>query len=143
MTIKSILPVALLLFISCSKKNDVPASPEKLLTQGVWILSSIGMDNNYNDVIDEAEENILDCEKDNRYSFFPNGDGLIEEGALDCGTGATEVPFTWKLVNDNTAIEFNLSLTHILQLTKNQLVIYHELNIGSSRPLRLIMSFHH
>lgn len=143
MITKFILAVVFLTFLSCTKKSDEPGSTTLLLTQKTWILASIGTDHNHNGIIDGHEESIRDCEKDNRYTFYTDGNGLMEDGILECGNGITEMPFTWKLVVNNTAIDFTISVAKILRLTEDELVIYHELSQGNATPLRFMTAFRH
>lgn len=96
MFLKFILSAILAVTLSC-KKNDVLKPATELLTQKSWTLASYGYDHNANGLIDASEESIRDCEKDNKYSFTIDRNGLYEDNNLSCGNGISEMPFTWRL----------------------------------------------
>ncbi|HKZ67167.1 MAG TPA: hypothetical protein VJ111_12450 [Chitinophagaceae bacterium] len=100
-------------------------SATELLTQKSWTLLSYGYDHNANGLIDASEESIRDCEKDNRYSFAIDGNGLFEDNSLSCGNGIAEMPFTWRLIKDET-LDFLYAVAKISRLDEVQLIIYHE-----------------
>jgi hypothetical protein len=125
MLLPLILSGILAVTVSC-KKNYASESATELLTQKIWTLVSYGYDYNANWVIDASEESIRDCEKDNRYSFTIDGNGLYEDNSLSCGNGISELPFTWKLINGDTTLDFIFGLVKMSRLDDEQLIIYHE-----------------
>ncbi len=141
MLLKIFIPFLFTLLHGCSK-NDLAVKPAAvLLTQQSWILSSHGIDHNQNDRIEPSEENIQDCEKDNLYHFFMNGSGHWEENSLQCGTGVSEMPFNWKLINHDTEIDFTVSVAKILILAESEFAIYHEIDQVNGKPLKQITFF--
>jgi len=122
MFLKLVLSAILAVAFSC-KKDIEKKSATELLTQKTWTLVSYGYDHNANGIIDAAEESIRDCDKDNKYSFNTNGTGLFEDNILSCGNGISEMPFTWKFINNETTIDFLTGIVKILRLNDGQLVI--------------------
>lgn len=142
MVSKILMIILLALFINCRKKDNFPNRSE-LLTRAPWVLSNYGFDENKNGIIDENENNIADCEKDNLYHFYQNGTGIFEENRLSCLTGITELPFTWKLTDNDSALDLHYVEVKISVLTIDQLVIYHDKIMGSDRSMRYIQVFTH
>ncbi len=141
MLLKILTPFLFTFLHGCSK-NDLAVKPaDRLLTRASWILNSHGIDDNQNDRIDPSEENIQDCEKDNQYHFFMDGKGLWEENSLQCGTGILEMPFSWKLKNNDTEIDFTVSVAKILILAENEFAIYYEVGQVNGKPLKYISIF--
>jgi hypothetical protein len=103
-----------------------PKSAAQLLTQKTWKMVSHGIDHNKNNAIDGDEDLVMECEKDNRYTFKMDGSALFQDNINICGDGITELPFTWKLINNNTALDFDHGISQIQKLNENELVIYHE-----------------
>ena len=120
-----------------------PKPAAQLLTQKAWILTSTGVDENRNGLIDAIEESICECEKDNCYKFNVNGTGLVEESSLECGNGVLEMPFCWRLVNNDTAIDCNNAHFKILRLSEDELIIYQEISGEKIQPLKIISRFRH
>lgn len=134
------------LILSCKKENSnshEPATATILLTQKSWTLASYGYDHNANGLIDASEESIRDCEKDNRYSFIIGGNGLYEDNILSCGNGISEMPFTWRLINNETTLDFLSAAVQISRLNEVQLIIYHDTMDANGQSLRYIQIFRH
>ena len=128
---------------ACEKEITQTAKPAaELLTQKEWILSSYGYDENKNGIIDQSEENIKDCEKDNSYAFKEDGSGNIFDNELNCGNGVSDHSFNWQFINNETGLDFVFGKTDILLLNENEFIIYHDTNYGS-QVLRFIMRFRH
>lgn len=143
MILKLLLPAVFAMASGCSKDKDEPKSAEQLLTRRAWKLVSLGLDENYNNMIDPSEESIRECDLDNIYHFFPNGTGVWEDKGVTCGTGVTESPFTWKLVNNNTAIDFLNGVAKIYKLTEDELWIYFEIEVVNNEPLKVFTIYRH
>ena len=142
MRLKLSMIVMLILFIRC-RAETATVSPVELLTRLPWILSSYGVDENENGMIDTIEESIADCEKYNLYHFYKNGTGVFWENQLNCATGITDLAFTWKLVNNNSSLDFHFVLAGIQRLTVDELIICHDEPIGNNRSMRYILVFRH
>lgn len=136
MILRLVLSVLLAISLSC-KKKDVEKSATQLLTQKAWTLVSYGYDHNANGIIDATEESIRDCDKDNKYSFNTDGTGSYEDNTLSCGNGISEMPFTWKLINKETTIDFLTGIVTILKLNNEQLIISHNANSGTPRYMEI------
>jgi len=142
MFLKFILSAILAVTLSC-KKNDALKPATELLTQKSWTLVSYGYDHNANGLIDASEESIQDCEKDNRYSFAIEGNGLFEDNSLSCGNGIAEMPFTWRLINDETTLDFLFGIAKISRLDSEQLIIYNDTGDTGGQSIRYIQIFRH
>lgn len=141
MILRFVLLILLAVSLSC-KKKDVEKSTTQLLTQKTWTLVSYGYDHNANGIIDAAEETIRDCDKDNSYTFSTDGTGVFDDNTLTCGNGISEMPFTWKLINNETTIDFLTGMVTILRLNDEQLIISHHVSAGLESP-RYIETFKH
>lgn len=140
------LLVIVTLTLSCKKENSNshdPVTASILLTKKTWALASYGYDHNANGLIDASEESIRDCEKDNRYSFNIGGNGLYEDNFLSCGTGISEMSFTWRLINNETRLDFLSAVVQIARLNEEQLIIYHDTMDANGQSLRYIQIFRH
>lgn len=84
-----------------------------------------------------------DCEKDNRYSFAIDGNGLFEDNSLSCGNGIAEMPFTWRLINDETTLDFLFAIAKISRLDSEQLIIYNDTRNVGGQSARYIQIFRH
>ena len=141
MFLNFILTAILAVTFSCKKDTDTKSATQ-LLTQKTWILVSYGYDHNANGMIDAAEESIRDCDKDNNYTFNTDGTGIVEDNALICGSGFSEMPFTWRLTNNETNIDFLTGIVTILRLREEQLIISYHKSTGALSP-RYIETFKH
>lgn len=141
MILKLVLPVLFVITFSCIKDTG-KKSATQLLTQKTWTLVSYGYDHEANGMIDAAEESISDCDKDNNYTFNPDGTGVVEVNTLICGNGISEMTFAWKLTNNETTIDFLSGISTIHRLSEEQLIISHYKNSGTQSP-RYIETFKH
>lgn len=142
MFLKYTLPVIIAVTLSFKKKEAAESATE-LLTQKPWILVSYGFDENANGIIDASEESICDCEKDNNYNFNRDGTGVYEENTLSCANGISEMPFTWKLINDETSLDFLFGRAKISWLTSEQLIILYDITDIKKQSARYIQIFKH
>lgn len=134
------------LTVSCKKENNnshEPATATIMLTQKSWTLASYGYDHNADGIINASEESIRECEKDNRYSFIIGGNGLYEDNILSCGNGISEMPFTWRLINNETTLDFLSVTVQIARLNETQLIIYYDTMDANGQSLRYIQIFRH
>lgn len=132
MYFKLIITAFIAISIGCKKDKEElviqpqPKSVAELLTQKTWKLVSHGVDHNNNNTIDADEDLTRDCEKDNLYIYKEDGNALFLDNILICGDGITEFPFIWKLIDNNTALDFTYSISKIQKLNEDEMSIYHE-----------------
>lgn len=141
-----ILSIAIMIItLSCKKEKDEikTTTVAELLTQKPWVLTSYGFDVNRNAQIDPAEESIEDCQKDNTWHYYADGTGLFDDNILSCATGIEKQPFTWKLVQGDTTLDFFYASPKILKIHSNEMVLYKELNDVEGKSLKLIFVFRH
>lgn len=121
--------VFLLLFFiltGCKKsnqQNDTMVNKEKLLTEKPWRLFSYGLDVNNNGLTDPSEEAIINCEKDNTYSFAPNGSGVVEENTELCPGKNALSSFQWSFTNNETELDFVHGFAVIIKLTGDSMML--------------------
>ena len=130
----ALLAITISSIMGCKKSvspNPYPNSPQEvtaktsseLLTEKPWRLLSYGFDSNKNGVVDNNEESIRDCDKDNTYIFNENGSGVVNENSLICNGNNPVNQFTWTLTNNDTVLDFYYGKAYVLQLTKEKMSI--------------------
>ncbi len=118
------LPVMLLLFSSCDKKDDIPKTKTELLTQASWRYKSASVGG-------IAYNNFAACQTDNILTFNASGNGVVDEGATKCNAGDPQTnPFTWSFQNGETLIQLSSPLftngdntVTLVSVTETQLVL--------------------
>lgn len=96
------------LLIACKKDKDQTRS--ELIASKAWKLADYGDDINSNGIIDPAESDLLNCEKDDSYTFTTGGNGTFDEGASKCdATDPQSYPYTWQLTDGDTKLNISVS----------------------------------
>jgi Lipocalin-like domain len=121
------LYVAAILFFSftaCKRETNTELipSPVLLLTDKQWILSGHGFDSDKNGRLDEFENIIRDCEKDNSYIFTPQGTGKYFDNSNTCGAGMSD-DFNWKFADNFSILEIDFEKLKILKLTATEMIL--------------------
>ena len=121
-----ILTAGLIVLAGCRKDKDEAPPAKKtntqLLTQKQWILSAAGFDDNKNGNVDETENTLTECQRDNIYTFNANGTGNISDNILVCNEHVNAT-FSWKLLNNDQEIEINSQPYVILHITEDNLLM--------------------
>jgi len=142
-----LIPISIFLFIicvSCNKEKDALNRNTALLIEKSWKFEIYGLDENNNGVIEEAENNMLDCETDDVYTFYANGGGAFKGGSIPCSMGETPViNFTWRLENNCTELAIFASPEKINQLDDNILEVYYMDVNSQGLPVKYIRRFKH
>ena len=146
-TITPKLIVSLLSFISfvaCNKENKILNRNTRLLIENRWKFEKYGLDENNNGLIEESENNMLPCEIDDTYAFFPNGGGFYQGGSEPCSLEETTIiNFTWRFENNCTELAIFAAPEKISQLDENILEVYYvDLN-SLGQPVKYIRRFKH
>ena len=129
---------------SCNKENDILNRNTALLIDKSWKFEIYGLDENNDGVIEAAENNMLDCETDDVYSFYANGGGAFKGGSNPCSMGETPViNFTWRLENNCTELAIFASPEKINQLDENILEVYYMDVNSHGLPVKYIRRFIH
>jgi hypothetical protein len=134
------------ILLSCKKENDTGSggrTATELLTLKPWILSSHGFDDNRNDKIDDAEESIEDCQRDNITHFYRDGKGLFDDHTISCGTGIDKESFTWVFTHAETRIDFLYDSVKVLRLTDRELILCKELVVSNNDRVKYIVTYKH
>lgn len=128
----SLCAIVCLLLNACKKEKDHP-EPEKkktfveLLTQQKWILAGYGFDDNNNKRIDDTENMIQDCQRDNSYEFFGDSTGVVKENEKVCDAGAPVTNFTWSLATGSKELILSFNPATIEHLDEVSLVLKHHI----------------
>ena len=138
-----ILLTGLMFFISCRNDNvnEEPQqkSPAQLLTQKQWLLTKAGFDDNNNGVVDDGENIIDNCQKDNVYLFNGTGSGSITDNGETCAPPTAPSEFSWKFLNENKELEISFQKYFIKQLNENDLIISPDLPLNRT----FILAYRH
>ncbi len=125
----------------CSKNNSSSSSStnaDSLIIQAAWKYDTSGVDLDEDGKIDHSDipDTVLKpCQKDNIFSFYRNGTGLIDEGATKCSAGDAQTDaMTWdftnndKVLNVTSATVLNGNL-NVLNLTATNMVLYKDTTV--------------
>jgi len=127
-----------------NKDKDVLNCNTALLIEKSWKFAIYGLDEYNNGVIEETENNILDCESDDVYTFYANGGGVLKGGTNPCGMGETPViNFNWRLENNCTELAILAAPKKINQLDENILEVYYMDVNSQGLPVKYIRKFIH
>lgn len=130
--------------ISCNKQVEIINQKTALLIHKSWKFEKYGLDENNNGMIEETENIMLACESDDTYTFFANGGGFYEGGALPCSQGETPIiNFTWRFENNATELAVFAAPEKINQLDEKILeVCYMDVN-SQGQLVKFIRRFQH
>jgi hypothetical protein len=115
-----------LLFGSCKKKeeNKEPTKTE-ILKMGQWKVTEVYVAKN-DTVIFDYYSQMLDCAKDNFYTFNANNSITSDEGASKCDESVEQVTTDGKWTLTNNDKTFTISDSKILPLSGDQ-----SMNVGT------------
>jgi len=111
---------------SCKKDRKQPqdlAGATEMLATKPWKLLSYGYDENKDGIVNNNEESIRDCEKDNTAIFNIEGSGMVMENVKICEGHEETSPFKWSLTNNNTELDFQYGIASIVKLSRDSLII--------------------
>ena len=129
---------------SCNKENDVLNRNTALLIDKSWKFEIYGLDENNDGIIEEAENNMLDCEADDVYTFYANGGGVFKGGTIPCSMGETPViNFNWRFENNSTELAIFAAPEKINLLDENILEVYYMDVNSQGLPVKYIRRFMH
>lgn len=144
-TLKKLLVVSLLAgFASCKKEGASPSPNTIFLTQQAWKFEVYGLDENNNGVIESTENDMQSCESDDAFTFYLNGTGVYQSGAVKCTVDdPTTLNLSWQFANNETELQIFTAPEKISVLDANTLeIFYQELN-SQGEPVKYIRRFHH
>ena len=143
------------IFASCSKDDSTDSEPTKkeLLTESAWKFNNAGIDANGDGTIDTAlpAGTIEDCDKDNTYTFLPDGTGTMDEGATKCDPlNPQTLPFNYSVNSDVTVMNFPDTVingisgdVNILLLNATNLKLQKSVEVGLPIPVSVIVELKH
>ena len=141
-TLSIFASMLLALTTGCQKKDSENAHTKnktELLTEKPWKLIAYGLDINSDNIIDPFENVIKDCEKDNTYTFSPNGRGIAAENSQICPGNDAINEFNWRFNNDESQLDFEYAFLLIGKLSMDSMILREDYN----GPGRLILSYTH
>ena len=117
---------------SCGKSNsNTGNSNVTLLTKSTWKFDTAGVDLDKNGTIDQEDNSLEPCFKDNTYVFNKDSTVVMDEGATKCNAADPQTSsYTWSISNSNPAVlksDVNPILAEGLKiktLTDTKLVVY-------------------
>jgi len=92
---------------SCSKNNSNSNynAQVTLLTKSTWKFDTAGVDLDKNGVIDQEDNSLEPCFKDNTYVFNKDSTVVMDEGATKCDVSDPQTSsYSWTLTNGNPAV---------------------------------------
>jgi hypothetical protein len=107
------LLISSLLYLACKKNGSSSPSKMTLITQASWKFDTAGLGNDSSGVIVTALPPglLLDCQKDNIFTFNSDGTGVDDEGPTKCNPASPQTtPFTWSFNANQNAIVSSDSL---------------------------------
>src|SRR6187399_1277233 len=130
--------------VSCNKENDALNRNTALLIDKSWKFEIYSLDENNDGIIEEAENNMLDCEADDVYTFYANGGGVFKGGTIPCSMGETPViNFNWRFENNSTELAIFAAPEKINLLDENILEVYYMDVNSQGQPVKYIRRFMH
>ena len=120
------IPIILLPLLSVmmmERPNDPVTEFIPLLTEKQWTLVRYGIDDNKNGSIDDFENDMAYCNRDDTYVFHTDGTGHYDDHTLSCGNGITDLSFQWNFTDDQTLKSLPTGAAHIEIITKDHLVL--------------------
>jgi hypothetical protein len=106
----------------CKKETHEPqvAKPKDLLTDGKWLLVRFGYDDDNSGAIEDYENLVMDCQKDNTIQYFTDGRGQTRDNQDVCQSPSGS-EFEWKFVDNEKAIEILFQRYDLQKLTRSEL----------------------
>jgi len=131
-------------FASCNKEGANPSPSAIFLTQQAWKFEIYGLDENNNGVIEASENAMQSCESDDAFTFYLNGTGIYQSGAVKCTVDdPTSLNLSWHFTNNETELQIFTAPEKISKLDETTLEIYYlELN-SQGQQVKYIRRFHH
>jgi hypothetical protein len=125
---KKTLTAAILIatFTTACKKNEGGKNETKtdILTKSAWTVDSRGVDTNMDMMLTGAENETMNCEKDNTYSFSANGTLIRNNGSLKCSSEPATETGSWQFYLNETKLDIFGNIYFIKTLTSNRLELY-------------------
>jgi hypothetical protein len=117
---------------SCGKSNsNNNNSNVTLLTKSTWKFDTAGIDGNKDGKIDQEDNSLESCFKDNTYVFNKDSTVVMDEGATKCNAADPQTSsYAWSITNTNPAVlksDVDPILAEglkILTLTDTKLTVY-------------------
>lgn len=122
-----VICLLLMAILACRKENKQPAIEKpstkvRLMTQKPWLLTGYGFDDNDNKQLEDPENMIQDCMRDNTYEFFADSTGLVKENLQLCNSGTPVTAFRWEFRGEQ-ALLVSGNAASIIKLDENHLVL--------------------
>ena len=133
-----------IIFMSCSKEEDIMTTKTILLVQKDWKVELHGLDENNNGIIEESENGMMACEADDIYTFNVNCTGVFNGGTVPCSLVEPQIiSFSWRFLNYGTELAVFAAPEKINRLDENYLEVYYMDENLSGQPVKYIRRFKH
>jgi len=135
---------SVIIFASCSKEEDIMARETAYLVREPWRFERHGLDENNNGIIEESENNMLDCETDDVFKFYNTCTGVFSAGTNACSLVEPDtINFEWRLLNNGTELGIFAAAEMINRLDENILEVYYMDEDTLGNPVKYIRRFRH
>jgi hypothetical protein len=140
----TIMLFTIIIFISCSKEDDLITHKTMLLSQKDWKFESYGLDENNNGIIEESENSMQACETDDVYTFHPDCTGIFSAGTMACSVDESPIiNFDWRFLNHGTELAIFAAPEMINRLDENYLEVYYMDQNLQGEAVKYIRRFRH
>ena len=133
----------LIIWTACHKSNsssntntNTPSARTVLLTKAAWKFDTAGADLNKDGTIEQGDNTLQPCFKDNTYLFNTDSTGIADNGALKCNPSDPQTfPFTWNFSNaGDSVIKSNADPIlangiNIFSITDTKIVLYKDTSV--------------
>ena len=114
----------ILFLASCKKDNNDAETKTEILTQSSWKYDTRGVDTDGDLKLTGNEIEIMDCEKDDVYTFSANGTATYNLGADNCGASVSSFQTTWTFFDNETAFDYKGDKMRIISLSKDKFELH-------------------
>jgi hypothetical protein len=135
---------SVIIFVSCSKEEDINARNTAFLVKEPWKFERHGLDENNNGIIEESENGMLACEADDVFTFYATCTGVFSAGTTACSMGEpATINFEWRFLNHGTQLGIFAAAEMINRLDENILEVYYMDEDSTGNPVKYIRRFRH
>lgn len=130
---------------SCKKETsqNPRTSNTELLTQKTWKYEVRGLDENNNGTIEASESDMLSCQSDDSFTFYPQGNGIYKPGSIQCAPDDVNTNFNWYFSANETELAIFAYPEKVNKLDANILEIYHDDQNTLGQTVKYITRFQH
>jgi hypothetical protein len=126
-----VIMVFLLIFASACEKENELTEKGRILTNGVWKITLVGIDSNMNNQLSSNEiKTVSTCEKENTWDYKTNGKLVINDLGVICDPTSI-ISRSWAFRENETFLEIKshggaFTITggyHLLELSQDKMLL--------------------